>query len=88
MAVRLSALRTGRALLSRNIFGTLFCERVSKPQGLVRLEGLGELEKKSIDLIGSRTCDLPASIVVSPTFAEAEILNQFRNFMDKDFIKH
>jgi hypothetical protein len=27
--------------------GSHFCWRLSKPQGLVRLEGLGEMEKKS-----------------------------------------
>jgi hypothetical protein len=45
MAVRLSALRTGRTILPRNILyfyasGTYFCLRLSKPQGLVRPEGL------------------------------------------------
>jgi hypothetical protein len=48
MAVRLSALRIGRALLPRNNYlsasGTHFCKRLSKPQGLVRPEGLGKLE--------------------------------------------
>jgi hypothetical protein len=45
MAVRLSALRPGRALPSDIYFDTNFCPRVSKPQGLVRLEGLGKLIK-------------------------------------------
>jgi hypothetical protein len=48
-------LRTGRSLLPRNNFsasGTHFC--YSKPQGLVRPEGLGKL-KKFIRFIGSRT---------------------------------
>jgi hypothetical protein len=46
--VRLSALRANRSLLPRNIFyvsGTHFCQRLSRPQGLVRLEGLGKLNK-------------------------------------------
>jgi hypothetical protein len=40
MAVMLPALRTGRALLPRNMIfsasGTRFCQRLSKVQGLVR----------------------------------------------------
>jgi hypothetical protein len=59
MAVRLSALRAGSALLPERSSGTHFCKRLNKPQGLVRLEGLGKL-KKCNDLIGSLTCDLPA----------------------------
>jgi hypothetical protein len=55
MAEKLSSMHTGRALLPRNI-------RLSKPQGLVQLEGLGELKKKKkvIHFIGSRTRNLPA----------------------------
>jgi hypothetical protein len=67
MAVGFSALRTSHALLPRNImfpaFGTHFCYRLSKPQNLVRLEGLGKL-KKFIHLIRNRTCDLPAYIIL------------------------
>jgi hypothetical protein len=47
MAVRLSALRPGRALLVRNIIFlllVLISIRLSKPQGLVRPEGLGILK--------------------------------------------
>jgi hypothetical protein len=65
MAVRLSA---GRALRPRNFyfcFGTHFCQRLNKPQGLVRPERLGKLKKKFIHLIVSRTHDLPACSVVS-----------------------
>jgi hypothetical protein len=49
MAVMLSAPRTSRTLLPRNIifflvvFGTHFCQRLSKPQGLVRPKGLSLL---------------------------------------------
>jgi hypothetical protein len=39
--------------------GTHFCYRLSKPQGLVRLEGLGKV-KKSNDLIGTQTGYVPA----------------------------
>jgi hypothetical protein len=50
MAVKLSALRTRRTLPPRNIIifnvsGTHFCWRLSKPQGLVRPEGLGKFKK-------------------------------------------
>jgi hypothetical protein len=62
MAVRLSVLRAGRCFTPLKHYfyasGTHFCYRLSKPQGLVRLEGLGKLIK-IIHLIGSRTCDLP-----------------------------
>jgi hypothetical protein len=59
MAVRLSALRTGRCFTSQKhyfyVSGTHL--RLSKPQDLVRPEGLGNLIK-IIHLIGSRTRDL------------------------------
>jgi hypothetical protein len=47
MAEKLSSPRTGRTLLPRYIFffnvsGTHFCQRLSKLQGLVRLEVLGK----------------------------------------------
>jgi hypothetical protein len=41
----LSVLRSGRALLHRNIIFYMFLVRLSKPQGLVQLEGLGKLKK-------------------------------------------
>jgi hypothetical protein len=48
MAAKLSALRTGHTFLPRNIFfnvsGIHFCYRLSKPQGLVRQEGLGKFK--------------------------------------------
>jgi hypothetical protein len=48
-----SALRAGCTLHARKIPGTHFCYRLSQPQVIVRLEGLGQL-KKSKDLIGTR----------------------------------
>jgi hypothetical protein len=42
--------------------GSHLCQRLSKPQGLVRPEGLGQL-KKYIHFIVSRTRDLPASSI-------------------------
>jgi hypothetical protein len=46
--LRLSASRTGRALLAQNIFfsasGIQVCLRMSKPQSLVPPEGLGKLK--------------------------------------------
>jgi hypothetical protein len=65
MAVRLSAIRTGRVLLSRNIIFLL----LGKLQGLVQLEGLGKL-KKLIHLIESGTCDLSTCSIV-PTLPRA-----------------
>jgi hypothetical protein len=45
MAIRLSTLRVRRALLREGFSDTHFCYRLSKPQGLVRLEVLGKLKK-------------------------------------------
>jgi hypothetical protein len=48
MAARLSALRTGRALLPETLpfcFWYSFLSGAGKPQDLVRLEGLGKLKK-------------------------------------------
>jgi hypothetical protein len=42
---------------------THFCQRLNKPQGQMRLEGLGKLNK-SDDIIGSQTRDLPACSIV------------------------
>jgi hypothetical protein len=56
MAVRLSALRASRCLTPQKHYfyasGTHFCKRLSKPQGLLRPEGLGKLIK-IIHLVGS-----------------------------------
>jgi hypothetical protein len=54
-------------ILGSRTSDTIFCYRLSKPQGLVWLEGLGNVEKIN-DLIGSRTRDHPAcSIEPQPT---------------------
>jgi hypothetical protein len=45
MAVRLSALRVGRAFLAERSTGIYFCWRLSKLQGLVQPEELIKLEK-------------------------------------------
>jgi hypothetical protein len=50
MAVRLSALLVSHALPPERSTGAHFCYRLSKLQGKVWLEGLGELKKFS-DLI-------------------------------------
>jgi hypothetical protein len=63
MAVRLSALRAGRALPAEISYGTHFCWRMSKPRAMVRLEGLGKL-KKCNDLIENRTRGLPTYSIV------------------------
>jgi hypothetical protein len=68
MAVKLSALRTGRRFIPKKCYfsysGINFCWRLSKPQSLVRPEGLGKLIK-FIHLIEYRTHDLPASSLVA-----------------------
>jgi hypothetical protein len=70
MAVRLSALRTGRCFTpqKRYFYASLthFCLWLSKPQGLVQPEGLGKLIK-IIHLIGSRTRDLPVCNIALTT---------------------
>jgi hypothetical protein len=67
MAVSLSALRAGRPLPPRKIPGTHFCERLSRPQGHSAAGRIRSIEK-SIDLIGTRTRNLPACrIVPQPT---------------------
>jgi hypothetical protein len=46
----MSAVRTGRTLLPETLvcaFGTNFCYRLSKPQGLVTPEGLDKLKKNN-----------------------------------------
>jgi hypothetical protein len=68
MAARLSALRTGRNLLHRNIIFLFLVvisleAELSEPQGLVRPEEFDNL-KKFIHLIGTRTRDLPACSIV------------------------
>jgi hypothetical protein len=51
----------------RNIPGTHFCQRLSRPQGHSVAERIRSI-KKSNDLIGIQTSDLPAcSIVPQPT---------------------
>jgi hypothetical protein len=64
MAVILSALRTGRALLPKNIIFLLLIlisgQRLSNPCDLVQQEGLDTLKKKIFQLIVFRTLDLPA----------------------------
>jgi hypothetical protein len=68
MAVRLSALRAARPLPPRKIPLLLISVRGRvDARAIVRLEGLGKL-KKSNNVLGNRTCDLPAcSIVPQPT---------------------
>jgi hypothetical protein len=63
MAVRLSALRAGRPLPPTKIPGTHFCQKRSRLQGHRAAGRIKSIEKSS-DLIGSRTRDLPACIVV------------------------
>jgi hypothetical protein len=70
MAVRLSDLRLGRSLLPRNIIFlpmVLLSVRLSKPQGLLLMKGLGKL-KKCIRIVGTQTRALPASSIVTQPF--------------------
>jgi hypothetical protein len=58
------------------------------PRAIVRLEGLGKL-KKSSDLMGNRTCDLPAcSIVPQPTTLSRAPFKMLRNFNFADIIRN
>jgi hypothetical protein len=67
MAVRLSALRTGRCFTPQKhdfyASSSHFCYKLSKPQGLVLPEALGKLIK-IIQIIGSRTRDLPVYNII------------------------
>jgi hypothetical protein len=60
MAVRLSALRTGRCFTPQKhyFYASVLISRLSKPQGLVQPEGIGKLIK-IVCLIRCRTHDLP-----------------------------
>jgi hypothetical protein len=57
MAVRLSALRAGRPLPQEDSWYSFLLEAWVDPRAIVRLEGLGKLEKSN-DLIGNGTRDL------------------------------
>jgi hypothetical protein len=66
MAVRLSALQAGRPLPTGRFLKLISVRDRIDPRAIVRLEGLGKLEK--IQLIGTRTRYLPAcTIVPQPT---------------------
>jgi hypothetical protein len=67
MAVRLSALPGRPPFNPRNIPGTHFCSRLSRPQGHNEAGRIRSIETAN-NLIGNRTRDLPAcSIVPQPT---------------------
>jgi hypothetical protein len=55
-----------------SVSGTHSCYRLSEPQGLVQPEGLGKLKKNHF--IGSRTHDLPACNLVSPSIYNSGII--------------
>ena len=61
--VRLSALHTDRLYPPRNIPGTHFCYRLSRPQGHSAAGRIMSM-KNSSDTIGNRTRDLPACSAV------------------------
>jgi hypothetical protein len=86
MTARFSALTTGRTPLPRNIiFLSLVLTSVRSwvnPGAMVRLQGLGKLKKKIINVIGTRTRDLPACNIVSHpnTLPRAPLLRKY-NFL-------
>jgi hypothetical protein len=83
MAVRLSALRAGRALPPRLISVRGWVD----PRTIVRLEGLGQFKK--IHLIGTRTRDLPAcSIVPQPTTVPRAPWNFWYSILFKNLWSH
>jgi hypothetical protein len=69
MAVRLSALRAGHPLPPGRFLVLFSVRGWVDPRAIVRLEGVGKLKKKkSNDLTGNRTRNLPACrIVAQPT---------------------
>jgi hypothetical protein len=58
-------LRIPQCIDNRDVFasGTHFCQRLSKPQGLVRPERLGKLNKFT-HYMGYRNLDFPACSIV------------------------
>jgi hypothetical protein len=65
MAVRLSALRAGRALHPERFLVLIYVSGWVNLRDIVRMEGLGKF-KRSNDVTGNRTCDLPACIAPQP----------------------
>jgi hypothetical protein len=83
MTVRLPALRADRNLPPGGFFLLISNRGLVDPRTIVRLEVLGQL-KKTNDLIGIRTRDLPAcSIVPQPT----TLLHTPQGTVNTDFIK-
>jgi hypothetical protein len=68
MAVKLLALHPGRSLTPGRSLVLISVRGCVDPRAIVRVEGLGQLKKKSNDLIGIRTRDLSTcSTVPAPT---------------------
>jgi hypothetical protein len=80
MAVRSSALRAGRALPPRNLPGTHFCQKLSRPQGHSAAGRIRPIEKSN-DLIENRTRNLPACNKVPrpTTLPRAPFFNRYIN---------
>jgi hypothetical protein len=77
MPVRLSVLRAGRSLLPRKFLVLIpFRGRVNC-KTIVRLEGIGTLEKKSNDLMGIRARYLSACDIVPQPTALSDQINTF-----------
>jgi hypothetical protein len=84
MAVRLSALRTPRTLVPRNIIIFMFLvlisvKRLIKPQGLVRPEELGQFKNH---LIWYRTRDLPVCSIVQSHIRKAKKKKKKKNWLE------
>jgi hypothetical protein len=82
MAVRLLALRAGRSLHTEISSGTHFCWRLSKPQGLVRPEGLGKL-KEFNDLNWTQTLVLPVCSITPLCYLLPH--NDYDDYDDDDY---
>jgi hypothetical protein len=90
MAVRLSALLPGPALPPERSSGTHLYQELSKPQGIVQLEGLGKSRKIKY-LIGLRYRDLPACSIApqpsTPLYFHFYTMSKLQRYALRKFIK-
>jgi hypothetical protein len=83
MAVRVSSLRSGRALTTGRFLVLISVISWVNPWGRRRLRGLGKL-KKTKDVIGNRTSDLPSSSIPQPTIIQCapSMILKGQNYFD------